>query len=289
MKAWLQLIRPSNVLTAISDVLAGVAIACFFTHEALPTIQTLICVSLSSMCLYMGGIVYNDVFDAKLDRIERPERPIPRGRISILSASFLGGISFMLGCLLAYAINIHAFYIAIAIVLMCLLYNGKAKHHFILGPIVMGCCRGLNLLLGVAVLSAVPSLWYISIVPILYIAAVTNISRGEVYGNNKRAILVSLVIYSLVIITFIYFTVLSKNYAALLFLFLFVFIILSPLFKALKSLDPRDVKKSVKYGVLALILMNASWAAIAGFWLIAIFICATLPLSILLAKKYSVT
>lgn len=289
MKVWLQLIRPSNVLTAISDVLAGVAIACFFTHEELPTVETLIYVSISSMCLYMGGIVYNDVFDVNLDRIERPERPIPAGRISILSASILGGTSFSLGCLLAYTINIQAFYVAIAIVFMCLLYNSKGKHHFIIGPIVMGCCRGLNLLLGVAVLSAVNSLWYIAIIPILYIAAVTNISRGEVYGNNRQAILVSAFIYSLVIITFLYFIFLSQNYIALLFLSLFVYMILSPLFKALKSLDPKDVKKSVKYGVLALILMNASWAAIAGFWPIAIFVCATLPVSILLAKKYSVT
>lgn len=289
IKAWLQLIRPSNVLTVISDVLAGVALACFFTHHVLPTIETLIYVCLASMCLYMGGIVFNDVFDAKLDRIERPERPIPAGYISILSASLLGTISFALGCILAFVINIQTFYIAIAIVLMCLLYNALAKHHFIIGPIVMGCCRGLNLLLGVAVLSAVASWWFIAIIPILYIAAVTNISRGEVYGNNRRAILVSMCIYAVVIIIFLYFTFLSTNYAALLFLALFVFMILSPLFKALASLDPIDVRKSVKYGVLALILMNASWVAIAGFWPIAIIVCLTLPLSILFAKKYSVT
>lgn len=289
MKAWLQLIRPSNVLTAISDVLAGVTLACLFMGEGLPSLQTLICISLSSMCLYMGGIVYNDVFDAKLDKIERPERPIPSGRISIFSAALLGAIAFLIGCLLAYNINQETFYVALAIVLMCIIYNGKAKHHYILGPIAMGCCRGLNLLLGVVVVSSNSELWYLAIIPVIYIAAVTNISRGEVYGNNKTALLVSFFLYAIVVSTMTYFIWKSQHYIALIFLFGFVWMILSPLFKALKTLQSQDVKQAVKFGVLALILMNASWAAISGFWYLALIICAILPISIFLAKKYSVT
>ncbi|VTP90760.1 UbiA family prenyltransferase [Sphingobacterium daejeonense] len=131
-------------------------------------------------------------FDAALDKIERPERPIPSGKVKRSSAAILGTIAFSIGCFLAYQVNLTAFYIALAIVLMCLLYNGKAKHHFIAGPIVMGSCRGLNLLLGMAVLPDSLSYFYLAIVPIIYIAAVTNISRGEVYGNNKTAILVSM-------------------------------------------------------------------------------------------------
>jgi 4-hydroxybenzoate polyprenyltransferase len=65
--------------------------------------------------------------------------------------------------------------------------------------------------------------------------------------------------------------------------------IASPLFKALKSLAPQDVRKSVKFGVLALILMNASWVAISGYWVLALAICAILPVSIFLAKKFAVT
>lgn len=289
MKAWLQLIRPSNVLTAISDILAGVSLACLFTQEVLPEVQTLICISLSSMLLYMGGIIYNDVFDSKLDKIERPERPIPSGRITIVSASILGAIAFIAGCFLAYTINLAVFYVALAIVLMCIVYNGWAKHYFILGPIIMGCCRGLNLLLGGAVLGFLSSLWYIAIVPIIYIAAVTNVSRGEVYGNNKKALLVSFGLYTIVVFTLLYFTFLDKNYLALIFIFSFCWMIFSPLIKALTSLEANDIRKTVKSGVLALILMNASWISISGFWYLALLTCAILPLSIMLAKKYSVT
>ncbi len=289
LKPWIQIIRPSNVLTAISDVLAGVAIACLFLHHDLPEVNNLILITISSMLLYTGGIVFNDVFDAALDQVERPERPIPSGRIKKSSAAILGAVAFAIGCALAFLVNVSAFSISLAIVLMCLLYNGKAKHHFIAGPIVMGTCRGLNLLLGMALLPASLEYWYIAIVPIIYIASVTNISRGEVYGNNKTAMLVSIGLYAMVILTLLYFTFVSKNYLAIIFILFFTIMIARPLFKALKSLDPMDVRKAVKFGVLALILMNASWIAISGFWILALAVCAILPISIYLAKKFAVT
>lgn len=289
LKPWIQIIRPSNVLTAISDVLAGVALACLFLQQDLPQVNPLIWITISSMCLYTGGIVFNDVFDAALDKVERPERPIPSGRIKKSAASILGTLAFAIGCILAFQVNMAAFYISLAIVLMCLLYNGQAKHHFLAGPIVMGGCRGLNLLLGMAVLPDSLSYWYIAIIPIIYIASVTNISRGEVYGSNKTALLVSIGLYSIVILTLLYFTYSSKNYLALVFILLFSLMIGSPVSKALKSLQPQDVRKAVKFGVLALILMNASWIAIAGHWLLALAVCAILPVSIFLAKKFAVT
>lgn len=289
LKPWIQIIRPSNVLTAISDVLAGVALACLFLQQDLPQVNPLIWITISSMLLYTGGIVFNDVFDAALDKVERPERPIPSGRIKKSAASILGTLAFAIGCFLAFQVNMAAFYISLAIVLMCLLYNGQAKHHFLAGPIVMGGCRGLNLLLGMAVLPDSLSYWYIAIIPIIYIASVTNISRGEVYGSNKTALLVSIGLYSIVILTLLYFTYSSKNYLALVFILLFSLMIGSPVSKALKTLQPQDVRKAVKFGVLALILMNASWIAISGHWLLALAVCAILPVSIFLAKKFAVT
>src|SRR5690606_16783055 len=100
MKPWIQLIRPSNTLTAISDVLAGVALACLVIQADLPEPISLVMMSIASMLLYVGGIVFNDVFDAKLDAVERPERPIPSGRIPKGAATGLGSIAFILGCLL---------------------------------------------------------------------------------------------------------------------------------------------------------------------------------------------
>lgn len=289
LKPWIQLIRPSNVLTAMSDVLAGASLACLFLRSDLPEAPDLLLLIFSGMSLYTGGIVFNDVFDAELDRKERPERPIPSGRVKISAAALFGSLAFLLACMLAYQVNLIAFYISVAIVMLCLLYNRKAKHDFVFGPIVMGGCRGLNLLLGMTAIPQSLSYWYMAIIPIIYIASVTNISRGEVYGNNKTALLVSIGLYAIVILTLLYFTLAHEHFFALIFILPFAIMIIAPVCTALKSLAAKDVRKAVKFGVLALILLNASWVAISGFWLLAAAICATLPISIFLAKKFAVT
>ena len=71
----LRLTRPANIVTAIADILAGVAISGFLRdgHDYTPVLWLV----LSTVGLYGGGVVFNDVFDAKLDAVERPERPIP--------------------------------------------------------------------------------------------------------------------------------------------------------------------------------------------------------------------
>ena len=48
------------------------------------------CSSRRRRCLYAAGMVLNDAFDAELDARERPERPIPSGRISRSRHGVLG-------------------------------------------------------------------------------------------------------------------------------------------------------------------------------------------------------
>src|SRR5690606_37006300 len=86
--AYFQLMRPANLVTAVADVLAGVTIAGAVTMPDRSLSIALLC--LSTIGLYGGGVVFNDVFDAELDKKERPERPIPSGRISVKQATLLG-------------------------------------------------------------------------------------------------------------------------------------------------------------------------------------------------------
>ena len=87
---YLMLIRPANIVTAMSDILAGAAIAGYFFELNTPSLLNLIFLLLSTSCLYAGGIVFNDIFDLDIDRTERPERPLPRGQVSLKNARFFG-------------------------------------------------------------------------------------------------------------------------------------------------------------------------------------------------------
>lgn len=285
--------RPANVVTAISDVLAGTAISTLYldTWSGGLSVLTVLTVSIATVGLYGGGVVFNDVFDAALDAVERPERPIPSGEVSLKNAALLGISLFIMGVFAAGLLNITAGVIAVSIVAMCLLYDKWAKHHPVAGPLAMGTCRGLNLMLGMSLFAEVlPAVWWLSLIPVIYIAAITVISRGEVHGGSRIPLLFAAFLYVVVIGLILYFGILKSGvWLGLVILALFAAVIYVPLIKAISTRAAADIRKSVKYGVLALIFMNAIWVAAAGMWGLTAVVLSLFPISIWLSKMFSVT
>ena len=116
------------------------------------------------------------------------------------------------------------------------------------------------------------------------------ISRGEVYGSKRTPLQFAAVLYALVIASILYFSFIEGTIIfAIAFLSLFAWMIFKPLINAIQEPSGPNIGKSVKVGVIALILMNASWAATAGALYIALIILLLLPLSIWLGKKFAVT
>ncbi|GGC17334.1 transferase [Parapedobacter defluvii] len=292
LKPYLQLMRPANLVTAISDVLAGVSIALLFVPDG-STLDgsVLIALIIATVGLYGGGVVFNDVFDAELDARERPERPIPSGRVSIRSAAGLGSILFLMGVMAAGTVGMLPSGIALAIVVMCLVYDKWAKHHAIAGPLAMGLCRGLNLLLGLGYsLLALDQVWFLAVVPVIYIAAVTTISRGEVHGGQRMPLYFSALLYGVVVACIVAFGVhYQSSILAVGMVLPFILFVFPPLVKAIRTLEAGDVRKSVKHGVIGLIFMNAAWTAAAGMWTLTFATLLLFPLSIWLAKLFAVT
>ena len=129
--AVLQLMRPANIITAIADIFAGVAIAGFLIPEIWDQeliIQILLLI-ISTAGLYSGGIVFNDIFDLKQDKINRPERVIPRGRVGLTEAKILGTSLFAIGLSSAFLVSTISGIIATSIMLLALSYDKYTKHH----------------------------------------------------------------------------------------------------------------------------------------------------------------
>lgn len=286
---YLRLTRPANVITAVADVLAGMVISGYFLVQADLWPVLLIC--LSTIGLYSGGIIFNDVFDAELDRVERPERPIPSGLIPLRAAIIFGSFCFAVGILAAGLYQPVSMLIAVAIVLACLTYNKWMKHHFIFGPLNMGICRGLNLLLGMSVLTAgLADWWFLALIPVVYIFAITMISRGEVHGGNKNTMVFAALLY-LAVISCLFYVAVAQHYFLLILVFIvpFSLMIYRPLLTAFRNPEGRNIGKAVKAGVIALILLNATWSAAFGNWQVALCIVLLLPLSLGLSKLFAVT
>lgn len=282
--------RPANVVTSIADVLAGIAISGYFLNGNINYISvSLLC--FSTACLYAGGIVFNDIFDAHLDKIERPERAIPSGAISIREAWLLGSLLLIIGVLSALRLKLFSGVIAFAIAVAALLYNKFSKHYSLLGPLNMGLCRGLNLWLGLSILSYSFNQWQIlGLIPLIYIFSITMISQGEVHGGNVRKLYIGGFLYIIVICFILTASRIQDNMLlTLVFLLPFAYMILTPLFNAIEDPIGKNIGKAVKAGVISLILMDAAWAAAFGSYFAAVAIACLLPISIWLSKRFAVT
>ncbi len=288
---YLRMVRPANVVTSVADVLAGIAIAGVFVGDkSIPWLQIILLCG-STKLLYGGGIVYNDVFDADLDAVERPERAIPSGAISLRQAKQFGFILLVVGITLAGIAGAISGIIAIGIAFFALVYDKWGKHHKLIGPLNMGICRGLNLMLGMSILPLALHQWYLlAIVPVIYIYSITMISRGEVHGSNKQNLYLGGLLYMIVISAILYFAnVNGRLIWSLAFLLPFAFMIFKPLIAAIQNPIGKNIGAAVKAGVISLILMDAAWAVTFSSWLPALIIACLLPISMWLAKIFAVT
>lgn len=286
------MMRPANIVTSVADVLAGIAIAGAFSWGYLAdNITGALLLCFSTACLYAGGIVFNDVFDAELDKIERPERAIPRGIISVRQAAVFGSILLTAGILFAGLYSSVSASLATGVAFFALLYNKISKDHPFFGPLNMGLCRGLNLLLGVSIVTqALPQWYFLAVVPIIYIFSITMISRGEVHGGNKGNLYIAALLYTVVtgfILCFSYLN--NKLLLTVIILIPFLWMIFTPLIKAIKDPVGKNIGGAVKAGVISLILMDAAWAATFSTIYAALIIACLLPLSLWLAKIFAVT
>lgn len=289
--AILQLMRPANWPTAIADILAGAAIAGLFQASEGVEVQfkALNGIVLASVMLYAAGVVLNDYYDLETDRSERPERPLPSGRVSLKTACILGYGLLIGGVLISFVVSLSSGFIALALAGLILLYDRHTKHFQILGPLTMGGCRSLNLLLGMSVLSAGIQPGFM-LVPLVYIGAITLISQGEVFSNNKRELLLAGGMYFLVLMVLISLAILNGG-SVYLWLILAVFsaAILTPLWKALKDNTPERVRQAVKWGVISLILLDTCLVALYGPWAYALLALMMFPFSLWLSRIFAVT
>lgn len=287
--------RPANIVTAIADILAGIAMAGTLIFVAFD-FAAIIFLVFATVFLYGGGVVLNDVFDAELDKKERPERPIPSGLIKKSHAAIFGALLLVMGIASAALSNTRdqfpaSVIIAVIIAIAAVLYDKWMKHHGFFGPLNMGICRGLNLLLGMSIYPVtIQYYWFIALIPVGYIFAITMISRGEVHGGKKTTMYIAAMLYAIVIAAILIVAFRSETFLqTAAFIVFFGYLIFIPLLKAIEKPEGPRIGKAVKSGVISIIIMNAAWAAAFGDLRLALVILILLPVSIFLARLFAVT
>ena len=294
-RAYLELVRLPNLFTAVGDIVAGYLIVSLGVDVAWNTLAILM---LASVCLYAGGVVLNDYFDRDVDAVERPERPLPSGRIRERDAAVLGGLLLAAGCVLAAVAGISSLLVAVVLSGCIVLYDAKGKRIEYVGSLNMGACRFLNVVLGASGAASLHAdTWHWSVLPVasivlLYISAVTLLATGEVWGGNR--VISSLVFGALLVVIggVIWLGAadrLSEPLSAYLFLALFAAATLRVVGRVVGSPTAPNIRTAIKTCVLSLILLDAAIAAGAGGLEYGVGIAILLLPAFYAARLYAVT
>lgn len=266
--AYLQLCRFAAVFTAMADVFLGYLLAHAEGFEFLRDFGLLLG---TSSCLYLAGMVFNDVFDRQDDILERPKRPLPSGRVSVREAVTFGTCLVLTGLALAAAVGTASAIVAGLLTACIFLYDGLLKSTRI-GPLVMGACRFLNVILGASTATLVTgesSTWSMPQLAVaaglgIYISGVTWFSRYEARESPRWHLVASLLVVNLGLTVLIGFVVHwpegvpGRSWNTALALGFIGVIINRRLLMAVIDPSPAKVQASIKTMLLSLIVLDAS-------------------------------
>lgn len=186
LRTFFQLVRIPAVFSSLSNVYAG-----FWIGGGNASFSSLGLGMAAAGLFLMAGMALNDIADFKVDKLERPNRPLPSGAMSLSRAWILSLGMMVLGLLCQWRANPVSALVGVCLIAAVFLYNFLLKGTM-LGSASMGLCRALNLLCGVSLsfssprqLLAMPWTAMLSVVSLfLYVAIVTYLARDEVKGNS---------------------------------------------------------------------------------------------------------
>jgi hypothetical protein len=159
--SWLRFLRLPNALTVPGDVLAGAALA---GASVSPRAMA------ATVLAYLFGMALNDCADLPRDRVHRPERPLPSGRIPLRAAWAVAGGLALASLILAWQA---------APLLLAIIAYTFAKDRLPLGAPLMGLCRVLSVGMGAWPAAMTPALLGALVLWFAYIALLTHLAERE--------------------------------------------------------------------------------------------------------------
>jgi 4-hydroxybenzoate polyprenyltransferase len=276
-----RLLRLPNVFTAMADIFMAALAANALAAEPVSPLRFL-CLLIASCSLYCSGMIWNDYFDLEQDRKERAFRPLAAGVISIAAASRLAFLLMGSGLVFAVLADLgpggfryHSTLIALLLMAAIFLYDGALKRTWA-GPVVMGSCRFLNVLLGLSVTATAPFMWgwALALVVALYVVGLTWFARTEARTSNPTLLILGAsVMLAALVLALTLPTLVQDHFPAHRPPFIFPYLLVGfalylclAIIPAIQRPIPRLVQPAVKRSILGLILLDAILAtAVAGY------------------------
>jgi geranylgeranylglycerol-phosphate geranylgeranyltransferase len=122
IKVWVSITRPLNILITACAVFIGALLT-----GTLSPLSKIILALCSAAFICAGGNVLNDYFDVDIDKINKPRRPLPSGKIQKNNALIYSVTLLACGFLLAFFISLQAVLLAAIAVVLLVSYNAYVK------------------------------------------------------------------------------------------------------------------------------------------------------------------
>ncbi|WP_433021089.1 SCO3242 family prenyltransferase [Kribbella sp. CA-294648] len=272
-----ELVRAPAALTVPGDVLAGAVAAGNLRPARVAGLAA------SSVAIYWAGMALNDWSDRDLDATERPERPIPSGRVTPRTALTLASALTATGLALSALSGGRATLRASALVAATAWTYDLAAKNTPAGPVVMATARALNVLVGAAPNPCAALRPAVAIGT--HILATTVLSRGEVHGANPAPSRAALAITTAITAA----TATRGPAMAGVGAGLYGWAVGRAQSAAAKEPSADNLRRAVGAGIHGLVPLQAAWCARGGAPLVAVGLLGALPLARVLARKVSPT
>lgn len=141
--AYVEITRPLNLLLAILSIFLGALVS-----GTIHPITKVFFACISGSFIMAGGNVLNDFFDFEIDRINKPNRVLPSGKMSPAQALFWAFFLFVAGLNLSLLIHWQAFGIAVLAVFLLILYAWQFKKTVLWGNILVSALSALAFFYG---------------------------------------------------------------------------------------------------------------------------------------------
>jgi 4-hydroxybenzoate polyprenyltransferase len=277
----LRLGRVSNLPTVWTNALAGLVLAGGWLDPA-PLLLLLLAVSLA----YVGGMFLNDAFDAEIDAVRRPERPIPsgavdRGTVLLSGFALLAASILCLGLIGAWSgAGLRPAWAGLALAAAIVFYDWHHKDNP-LSPVVMALCRVLVYVAAAFCATAAPPLplWTGALLLFCHLIGLTYLAKHELRARAEdlwpTALLVAPLAYGLAIFV--------REPVAIVF-WLALAAALFVALRAIRRRGPGDVGFAVMTLIAAISLLDALLIAGRGYFGLALLAALGFVLTLVLQR-----
>lgn len=143
LKNFYRLSRPLNVLIAFLTIEIGAFLAKGDLHS-----RPVLLAALTAAFTMAAANMVNDIYDLEIDRINKPQRLLASGRVSLKLATVYAAIAIAIALLLAAFNGWAMFSLATIIAVLLYFYDRLLKRTVLWGNLAVSLCGGLAFIYG---------------------------------------------------------------------------------------------------------------------------------------------